>query len=186
MLPRALVYAADVTAPAKICWSVLQDAMRAGAAWTGTTSQLATLVGLDERQARRLTRQLEAAGWLVITAAGRAGNRYELLGRARVVDDLCTTAERGRTSMSPQPRSWADINVRGHGVPTSYPCAREEKSGQIAFDLSTGAGGGGAPRRPPHCGRCDERTRLLDWIDPADGAAPRRCPDCHPLVVAPF
>lgn len=184
MLPRALVYAADVTAPAKICWSVLQDAMRGAPAWTGTTSQLATLVGLDERQARRLTRALAAAGWLVITPAGRAGNRYELLGRARVVDDLCTTGSGGRTSMSAQPRSRADIDVRGHGVPTSYPRAREESRGQIELELSTG--GGGAPRRPPHCGRCDERTRLLDWIDPADGAAPRRCPDCHPLVVAPF
>jgi len=32
------------------------------------------------------------------------------------------------------------------------------------------------PARPPWCGRCDERTRLLGF----DGDAPRPCPRCRP------
>ena len=31
---------------------------------------------------------------------------------------------------------------------------------------------------PPWCGKCDERTRLLE----RDDGAPARCPDCHPLT----
>lgn len=34
--------------------------------------------------------------------------------------------------------------------------------------------------RPPHCGTCDERTRLVE----DDAGTPRRCPACHPLLVA--
>jgi Helix-turn-helix domain len=33
-----------------------------------------------------------------------------------------------------------------------------------------------APRRPPRCGECDERTRMLGF----DGDAPRPCPRCKP------
>lgn len=32
--------------------------------------------------------------------------------------------------------------------------------------------------KPTHCGRCDPRTRLLDFDA---SSAPSRCPDCHPL-----
>jgi hypothetical protein len=37
---------------------------------------------------------------------------------------------------------------------------------------------GGAPARPPWCGACDERTRMLGRYD---GETPSRCPRCHPL-----
>lgn len=33
--------------------------------------------------------------------------------------------------------------------------------------------------RPPWCGTCDERTRLIEDEDQS-----RRCPDCHPLAIA--
>jgi hypothetical protein len=36
------------------------------------------------------------------------------------------------------------------------------------------------PSRPPWCGQCDERTRLLGF----DGDAPRPCPRCKPSAVA--
>ena len=36
------------------------------------------------------------------------------------------------------------------------------------------------PSRPPWCGQCDERTRLLGF----DGDAPRPCPLCKPSMVA--
>ena len=36
------------------------------------------------------------------------------------------------------------------------------------------------PSRPPWCGQCDERTRLLGF----DGGAPRPCPRCKPSAVA--
>jgi hypothetical protein len=35
------------------------------------------------------------------------------------------------------------------------------------------------PPKPPWCGTCDERTRLTE----DDEGRPKRCPDCHPLVV---
>jgi hypothetical protein len=41
-------------------------------------------------------------------------------------------------------------------------------------------GAGGAPRRPPWCGRCDENTRMTG----VDGDSPGRCPSCHPLREA--
>lgn len=37
----------------------------------------------------------------------------------------------------------------------------------------------GARKRPDWCGRCDERTRLVE--EPQSGRQ-RRCPDCHPLA----
>ena len=37
-----------------------------------------------------------------------------------------------------------------------------------------------APRRPPWCGSCDERTRLLE----DDQGRPYRCPECHPKAEA--
>jgi hypothetical protein len=39
---------------------------------------------------------------------------------------------------------------------------------------------GGAPARPPWCGACDERTRMLGVYD---GNTPSRCPSCHPLTI---
>ena len=39
---------------------------------------------------------------------------------------------------------------------------------------------GGAQARPPWCGACDERTRMLGRYD---GETPSRCPRCHPLMV---
>jgi Helix-turn-helix domain len=38
---------------------------------------------------------------------------------------------------------------------------------------------GRACARPPWCGMCDERTRMLGY----DGSAPERCLRCHPLAV---
>jgi hypothetical protein len=181
MVPRALVYADDVSAEAKVCWSVLQDATRGAEAWIGTTSQLARLLGLEERQGRRLAQQLVAAGWLEVGPVGRRGNRYRLLGRARPVDNPGVDVGPGGTSMSPQPGAWPVTNVRGHGVPTSLH-TREEAQGQIPLDWS-GGGGRRAPRgRPSWCGRCDEPTRHLE----VDAGAYRRCPDCHPLSVPAF
>lgn len=179
MVPRALVYADDVSAEAKVCWSVLQDATRGAEAWVGTTSQLARLLGLEERQGRRLATALAGAGWLEVTPAGRRGNRYRLLGRVRVVDNPGVDVGPGGTSMSPQPGVWPVMNVRGHGVPTSLR-AHEESRGQLSLDWA--GDGRRAPRgRPAWCGRCDEPTRHLE----GDGGY-RRCPDCHPLAVAPF
>ena len=37
-----------------------------------------------------------------------------------------------------------------------------------------------AARRPPWCGTCDQRTRMLDY----DGDAPRPCPRCNPTAAA--
>jgi hypothetical protein len=37
----------------------------------------------------------------------------------------------------------------------------------------------GAMVRPPWCGACDERTRMLGCYD---GDVPSRCPRCHPLT----
>lgn len=34
------------------------------------------------------------------------------------------------------------------------------------------------PKKPPWCGTCDQRTRLLE-----EGTLTRRCPDCHPYEV---
>ena len=39
---------------------------------------------------------------------------------------------------------------------------------------------GGAVVRPPWCGACDERTRMLGQYD---GNTPSRCPRCHPLAT---
>ena len=36
------------------------------------------------------------------------------------------------------------------------------------------------PSRPPWCGQCDERTRMLGF----DGDAPRPCPRCKPAATA--
>jgi hypothetical protein len=38
----------------------------------------------------------------------------------------------------------------------------------------------GQPPRPPWCGQCDERTRMIDF----DGDAPRPCPRCKPTASA--
>jgi hypothetical protein len=37
----------------------------------------------------------------------------------------------------------------------------------------------GQPSRPPWCGECDERTRMLGF----DGDAPRPCPRCKPVAA---
>jgi hypothetical protein len=195
MLPRALVYDDRVAAEAKVCWAALQDAMRGAPAWIGTTSQLATLISLEERQARRLTRQLAEAGWLRIDPCGRRGNRYVLLGRARdvdlgVVDNPVHDGLGGWSEMSGQPRSTPVRNVRGHGVPTSIR-AREQSTGQTELDLSTTDGAGGAARRPAWCGGCDRASRCVPVVDGGfsrvgiDGAW-ARCPACHPTMVPAF
>jgi hypothetical protein len=41
---------------------------------------------------------------------------------------------------------------------------------------------GKIPRRQ-WCGKCDERTRLMDFYD---GDHPYRCPRCHPLASRPL
>ncbi|MGH3302827.1 MAG: hypothetical protein ACRDOK_14310 [Streptosporangiaceae bacterium] len=43
------------------------------------------------------------------------------------------------------------------------------------------APGGAAARRPPWCGRCDERTRRREN---ADGVGAGRCTSCHPLAAS--
>lgn len=45
---------------------------------------------------------------------------------------------------------------------------------EIVFSAELGTGGDG---RPPWCGQCDKRTRLV--FDP-DADTASRCPDCHP------
>lgn len=37
-----------------------------------------------------------------------------------------------------------------------------------------------APARPPHCGTCDPRTRMVELAD----GRPARCPRCHPRKTA--
>lgn len=37
-------------------------------------------------------------------------------------------------------------------------------------------------QKPPWCGACDERTRLIDVDGYGAPIAPRRCPTCHPLT----
>lgn len=66
------------------------------------------------------------------------------------------------------------------------PCSRHEPTGRRhpscrACGTSPRAVAAAARRhRPPWCGSCDERTRLVDH-----GAVLARCPACHPLEVAP-
>jgi hypothetical protein len=45
-------------------------------------------------------------------------------------------------------------------------------------ESATPAGTSTQPKRPPHCGACNERTRMVE-----DNGPPYRCPACHPLAA---
>lgn len=74
------------------------------------------------------------------------------------------------------PRGGRDTDVprgRATGVPGVGPrMSHRTKANERKTPLP--------PSRPPWCGVCDDRTRLLD--DTVDGhVSTRRCPTCHPL-----
>lgn len=63
-------------------------------------------------------------------------------------------------------------------APTCFECGT---SGHIAADCPNAEA---SDNRPPWCGICDRRTRLVT-VDRELGTV-RRCPSCHPLRLKPL
>lgn len=170
MVPRDLVYS-GLPPRAQRLWMVLDDLARSDAAAAVSQAELAGVLGLTDRQIRRLTAVLVEAGWLATHRVNHYGAlHYEPLRRARPVD-------KHRTPMSGVLRSAPDADVRCSRAAPLHR-AHEEEEGRGLLGV---VDNGGAARRPPWCGSCSEPTRLVEVGDRV-----ARCPSCHPLTVPAF
>lgn len=179
MLPLTLLHS-DVSSPAVRLWAVVDDLARSAPDVAVTQAALAPVVGLTDRQLRRLLAELRDAGWLEVVRRGPHSAVYRPLNRARpAVDNPDRRRRDDRTLVSALAGSRPDMDVRSDGPGSYY--AREEAEGHLVLAVDQRADGAAA-RRPSWCGSCDQPTRMLDC---ADGKV-RRCPACHPREQAPF
>lgn len=138
-----------------------------------------TAVSADPPKNQKRTAAARACdGRLAVAAAtgGGAGEFFAALGdawrltwaqRARLIPAVQAALDAGWS-----PRRLADVvGSNPDGVRNPYAVLTARLS---AAELPSPPGQ--RPPRPPWCGECDERTRLLGF----DGDAPRPCPRCRP------
>lgn len=102
--------------------------------------------------------------------------------KAQVMADREKAAERQRKWREKKSAGNGSSNAVSNGVTNATPprpAPKEAGRGEPRPDAWPAAQASPAVHvtKPPWCGKCDQRTRHT-------GEPPRRCPDCHPLVIA--
>lgn len=76
----------EITAAAKLLWMSIDATCEWATSMRATSSELGAMIGVGWRQAIRLAAELVDRGWLRVDPAGRRGNTYTPLRRARFDD----------------------------------------------------------------------------------------------------
>lgn len=178
MVPTALLLG-DVSDRAVRVWAILDELARSSPSTSVAIDQLATVTGTNRRATSRALAELLKHGWLARVGGNGRASTYVPLRRPRPVARPVDNPDQDPGHIRPGlgadpgqiwPGSLADALI------TTRAKKAEAKTGRSDVD-----NGGGAARRPPWCGRCDQHTRLVEAGDRVD-----RCPSCHPLTVPPF
>jgi hypothetical protein len=155
-----------------------------------SSGQLAEDADCTDRTVRSATAWARKAAMLVQTRRGHRITADRVIAsewRLRLPDEADEPTGSG-TPVGQEPTGkWSRPNRK---MEPTQPEATAPPSRPSSSRTRSSARGAGAnaprpphanPEKPPWCGECDERTRMLE----DDQGRPSHCPACHPLEAAP-